>query len=142
MPKKVKTKPSAEFSRSANMRAIKSRDTAPELFVRKIARTIAPGYRLHRKDLPGKPDLAWIGRRKAVFVNGCFWHGHDCKHGARVPKENRAYWTAKIARNRERDAEHLSKLAGVGWSALTLSECELTDENVVRGRLTEFLSGH
>jgi DNA mismatch endonuclease, patch repair protein len=67
--------------RSANMRAIKSRDTDPELIVRRIARTIAPGYRLYRKDIPGRPDLAWIGRKRAVFVHGCFWHGHNCRRG-------------------------------------------------------------
>ncbi|MGB8818542.1 MAG: very short patch repair endonuclease [Rhizobiaceae bacterium] len=138
----MKTKSKAEYSRSANMRAIKGRNTSPELLVRKIARTISTGYRLHRKDIPGKPDLAWIGRRKAVFVNGCFWHGHDCKHGARVPKENRDYWTAKIGRNRARDSENLRKLEAIGWSALTLWECELGDETQVRSRLSAFLSAH
>ncbi len=130
------------LNRSANMRAIKSKDTVPEMLVRKIARNIAPGYRLHRKDLPGKPDLAWISTKKAVFVHGCFWHGHDCKRGARVPKENRDYWLAKINRNRERDAENLSELSSLGWTVLFLWECELAHEPVVRDRLTGFLSAY
>lgn len=130
------------LDRSANMRAIKSKNTTPELLVRKIARTIAPGYRLHRKDIPGKPDLAWIGRRKAVFVNGCFWHGHACRHGKRVPNQNRDYWTAKIARNRERDAANLAALDALGWSVLTLWECGLKDQPAVRDQLAVFLSDH
>ena len=130
------------YSRSANMRAIKSKNTTPERLVRKIARTLSTGYRLHRKDVPGKPDLAWIGRRKAVFVNGCFWHGHECKHGARVPKQNRQYWTEKVSRNRERDSHNLATLETFGWSVLTLWECELKDQSAVRDRLATFLSSH
>ena len=128
------------LNRSANMRAIKSRDTGPELFVRAIARQIAPGYRLHRKDLPGKPDLAWIGRTRAVFVNGCFWHGHDCKHGLREPKANRDYWLPKIAKTRARDALNLEALAARGFNTLTLWECELASADQVRQRLADFLS--
>jgi DNA mismatch endonuclease, patch repair protein len=127
-------------SRSANMRAIRSRDTGPELIVRRIARTIAPGYRLHRKDIPGRPDLAWIGAKRAVFVHGCFWHGHDCKNGSRVPKENRDYWVAKIAGNRARDARNLAALKERGWRVLVIWECELKPELSVSGRLAAFLS--
>src|SRR6202047_2382255 len=86
--------------RSATMRAVKSRNTAPELMLRIMLRSIAPVYRLHRADLPGKPDIVYGPRRLAIFMHGCFWHGHDCKRGARAPKENAAYWRAKIARNR------------------------------------------
>ena len=85
------------------MRAVKSRDTSPELAVRALLRPIAPGYRLHRGDLPGKPDVVYVSRKLAIFVHGCFWHGHDCPRGARAPKTNAAYWRAKIARNRARD---------------------------------------
>ena len=130
------------IDRSANMRAIKSNNTAPEILVRKIARSIAPFYRLHRKDLPGKPDLAWIGRKRAVFVNGCFWHGHDCKHGLREPKANRDYWVPKIARNRARDAQHLEALTALGFKTLTIWECELAEADVIRSRLAAFLSAH
>src|ERR1700735_5319447 len=91
---------SNESTRSSTMRAVKSKDTRPEMHVRRIVYALGYRYRLHRKDLPGKPDLAFIGRRKAIFVNGCFWHGHDCPRGSRAPKTNQAYWTAKISRNR------------------------------------------
>ena len=127
-------------SRSANMRAIRSRDTGPELLVRRIARAIAPGYRLHRKDIPGRPDLAWIGRKRAVFVHGCFWHGHDCKHGSRVPKQNRDFWVAKIAGNRARDARSLAALEERGWRALVIWECELKDEANIQSILALFLN--
>jgi DNA mismatch endonuclease (patch repair protein) len=86
--------------RSAIMRAVKSRDTKPELMLRTMLRSIRTGYRLHRVDLPGKPDVVYGPRRLAIFMHGCFWHGHDCKRGARAPKENAAYWSGKIARNR------------------------------------------
>ena len=90
------------------MRAVKSRDTGPERAVRALLRAIAPGYRLHRADLPGKPDIVYAGRKLAIFVHGCFWHGHDCARGARMPKANADYWRAKIARNRARDAKTLA----------------------------------
>src|SRR5579863_2115314 len=89
--------------RSRIMGAVKGSDTAPEMMVRRMAHRMGYRFRLHRKDLPGKPDLVFPGLRKVVFVHGCFWHGHDCTRGARVPIRNRDYWTAKIARNRERD---------------------------------------
>ena len=100
--------------RSATMRAVKSRDTTPELIVRALLRRFAPSYRLHRKDLPGNPDIAYIGKRRAIFVHGCFWHGHDCPRGARAPKANAEYWRAKIARNRARDKANAEKLSRAG----------------------------
>ena len=126
-------KPSAQ--RSATMRAVKSRDTGPELAVRRLLTKMAPGYRLCRADLPGKPDIAYGGRRLAIFVHGCFWHGHDCIRGARVPKTNRPYWQAKIARNRARDLAVAEALAALGWRTLTIHECELKDIDALRGRL-------
>lgn len=85
------------------MRAVKGRDTGPELAVRRMLHARGYRYRLHRKDLPGKPDMTFPSRRKVVFVHGCFWHGHSCPRGARMPKTNADYWRAKIGRNRERD---------------------------------------
>jgi DNA mismatch endonuclease (patch repair protein) len=126
--------------RSATMRAVKSRDTSPELAVRALLRAFAPGYRLHRKDIPGNPDIAYVGRRQAIFVHGCFWHGHDCARGARMPKANADYWRAKIARNRARDDAHREKLAALGWRALTIWECELKDKAVVEKKLRKFLA--
>ena len=121
--------------RSATMRAVKSRDTKPELAVRKLLREFAPGYRLHRADLPGKPDIAYGRRKLAIFVHGCFWHGHDCARGARAPRDNAEYWRAKIAGNRARDAKHLETLAKAGWRALVVYECELKDLAALRLKL-------
>lgn len=121
------------------MRAVKSTDTSPELAVRKLVHAIRPGYRLHRKDIPGKPDIAFVGAKHAIFVHGCFWHGHDCARGARVPKQNRDYWLAKIARNVERDRANLAKLEASGWRSLVIWECALKDEDAVRERLKSFL---
>jgi DNA mismatch endonuclease, patch repair protein len=107
--------------------------------VRRLLRGIAPGYRLHRKDIPGRPDIAYPGRRLAIFVHGCFWHGHDCARGARTPKANRDYWEAKIARNRARDADVLAQLAERRWRALTVWECETRRPEELRERLGAFL---
>lgn len=123
------------------MRAVHSRNTSPELLVRKMLRSLGfSGYRLHRKELPGKPDVAFLGIRKAIFIHGCFWHGHDCSRGKRVPATNTDYWLQKIKRNRQRDSQHLADLSGHGWSVLTLWECELRNPDSVAERLTKFLS--
>jgi DNA mismatch endonuclease (patch repair protein) len=126
--------------RSAVMRRVKGKDTAPELKVRRLLRRLGVGYRLHRADLPGKPDIAMPGRKLALFVHGCFWHGHDCARGARTPKANRPYWEAKIGRNRARDAEHRAALEAMGWRAVTLWECELKDEAALAERLAELVT--
>ena len=122
------------------MRAVKSRDTGPELAVRRLLTRLAPGYRLCRADLPGRPDIAYGRRKLAIFVHGCFWHGHDCARGARMPKTNRPYWEDKIARNRERDEATATALAAMGWRAVSVYECELKDEAGLRGRLVQALA--
>ena len=127
--------------RSAVMRAVKSRDTGPERAVRKMLREIATGYRLHRADLPGKPDIAYGRRKLAIFVHGCFWHGHDCARGNRPPRDNAEYWRAKIARNRVRDAANLEKLAALGWRTLVVYECALKDRETLREALQTALAG-
>ena len=111
--------------RSAVMRRVKGRDTSPELFVRRALRAAGVGYRLGGCGLPGRPDLVMKGRRTAVFVHGCFWHGHDCARGAREPKANADYWRAKIGRNRARDIRASEALAADGWRVVTLWECDL-----------------
>lgn len=121
------------------MRAVKSTNTAPELLVRRLVSSMGYRYRLHRAELPGKPDLAFIGRRKAIFVHGCFWHGHDCTRGARVPRQNASYWIDKIERNRKRDLTHSSTLKRLGWESMVLWECELKDQAITRKRLRRFL---
>ena len=125
--------------RSAVMRRVKARDTTPELAVRKLLTRTGLRYRLHRKDLPGSPDVAMIGRKTAIFVHGCFWHGHDCRRGARQPKANADYWIAKIARNRARDAASIVALEAMGWRAVVVWECELKDEAALEGRLRGLL---
>jgi len=130
--------PSPERSRI--MAAIRSRDTKPEMLVRSLLRALGfSGYRLHRKDLPGKPDIAYLGRRKAIFVHGCFWHGHTCKMGARMPKVNEIYWSTKIARNRDRDAICAAELAKLGWYVLVIWECELRNLEAASDRLDAFM---
>ena len=131
--------PPMTYDRSAVMRAVKSRDTGPERAVRVLLRAIAPGYRLHRADLPGKPDVVYAGRKLAIFVHGCFWHGHDCARGARMPKANAAYWRAKIARNRARDTKTLAAYPLMGWRAVVVYECELKDRAALSARLVAAL---
>jgi DNA mismatch endonuclease (patch repair protein) len=126
--------------RSAVMRRVKGKDTTPEMIVRRALTRLGARYRLHRKDLPGSPDVVLPGRRLALFVHGCFWHGHDCARGARVPKANRDYWTAKVARNRARDAKNRDALEAAGWRVATLWECELKDATALEGRLESLLS--
>jgi DNA mismatch endonuclease (patch repair protein) len=127
--------------RSAVMRAVKSRDTAPERAVRAAvcAAGYARRYRLGGAGLPGKPDLAFGALTKAVFVHGCFWHGHHCKRGARAPKDNASYWRAKIARNVARDAATLQALKRQGWRTLVIWECETRDPEALTRRLQRFL---
>ena len=125
--------------RSRTMRAIKARDTKPEMAVRRLLHGMGYRYRLHRRDLPGRPDIVFGPRRKIIFVHGCFWHGHSCERGSRLPKSNVEYWQAKIARNVERYSQQLDKLAAAGWTELTLWECELADMDAVAQRLSAFL---
>ena len=123
--------------RSDVMRQVKGKGTTPELKVRKLLWAMGLRYRLHRKDLPGAPDIVLPGRKLAVFVHGCFWHGHDCARGARVPKQNRLYWTAKIERNRQRDLRTQSELEAKGWTPLVIWECELKDSAALKARLDD-----
>ena len=123
------------------MRRVKARNTGPEKTVRALLRSLGhTGYRLDRRNLPGTPDIAFISKRRAIFVHGCFWHGHECKRGARTPKTNTEYWTAKIAGNRARDTVAAIALKKLGWGCLTIWECELKDHTALNARLTEFLS--
>lgn len=124
--------------RSENMSRIRSNGMKPEMLVRSITHRMGYRFRLHAADLPGKPDLVFRSRRKVIFVNGCFWHGHTCKEGLREPKSNIDYWRAKIARNRTRDIANREKLKAKQWSILTIWECE--PEETIREKLREFLS--
>lgn len=125
--------------RSSVMRQVKGRDTSPEMTVRRALTKLGARFRLHRKDLPGAPDIVLPGRKLAIFVHGCFWHGHDCARGARVPKQNTDYWLGKIGRNRTRDLANRSKLEALGWRVETIWECDLKDAAALDTRLTALL---
>lgn len=108
------------------MAKIRSKDTKPELQIRRALHADGYRYRLHDKTLPGRPDLVFAGRKKVIFVNGCFWHGHNCPVGSRLPKSNRAFWADKRRRNHERDIRQRLQLAETGWTFLDVWECELS----------------
>jgi DNA mismatch endonuclease (patch repair protein) len=127
--------------RSANMAKIRSQDTKPELVVRKMAHALGYRFRLHRKDLPGRPDLVFASRRAVIFVHGCFWHQHpedSCKD-ARLPKTRLDYWLPKLARNTERDGTSNAALAAAGWRVLTIWDCETRDLAALAERIQTFL---
>ncbi|MGB8768255.1 MAG: DNA mismatch endonuclease Vsr [Candidatus Korobacteraceae bacterium] len=126
--------------RSANMRAVRSCDTQPERVVRRVSHGLGYRFRLHVDSLPGRPDLVFAGRRKVIFVHGCFWHHHSCKHGAQTPKTNTAFWTTKIAKNVKRDAETLLRLKAAGWRSLVVWECETKTQERLAARLRRFLA--
>lgn len=114
------------------MGRIRSRDTSPELAVRKYLHAKGLRFRLHRRDLPGKPDLVFVGRRAVLFVHGCFWHGcPHCVDGTRKVKSNTGYWTTKISGNRQRDTRHVAALQAAGWSVFTIWECEISVQSVL-----------
>jgi DNA mismatch endonuclease, patch repair protein len=121
------------------MAAVRSKDTQPEMLVRRLLHSMGYRYRLHRSDLPGKPDIVLPGRRKVIFVHGCFWHQHEGCKSSHLPKSNSSYWLPKLERNRARDAEHLKVLSANGWEHLVLWECELKEPGWLRQRLCEFL---
>lgn len=132
------TQPPSE-ARSRTMRAVKSRDTVPEMIVRRMVHAMGKRYRLHRADLPGKPDLTFPRLKKIIFVHGCFWHGHYCKRGARQPKDNADYWKQKISRNKERDAKVQETLQSMGWNIMVIWECELKNKEGLTETVKSFL---
>lgn len=131
--------------RSLNMSKIRGKNTKPELLVRQLLHAKGYRYRLHGRasggKLPGSPDLVFAGRHKVIFVNGCFWHFHDCKAGQHAPTANADFWEAKRNRTRERDAAQRELLRASGWEVLTVWECELRDRSALEDQLTQFLDG-
>ena len=125
--------------RSELMAGIRTRDTAPELSVRRIAHRMGLRFRLQRKDLPGRPDLVFPKHRLAVFVHGCFWHQHDGCRFAHVPKSRVAFWTKKFAQNVARDRRNVESLRGSGWRVGIIWECEAGDEKAVRTHLASLV---
>jgi len=124
--------------RSRNMSRVRGKNTSLELKVRSLLHRLGYRYRLHRKDLPGTPDLVFSGRRSVIFIHGCFWHGHSCARAA-LPTSNREFWETKIGRNKERDNQAQASLASAGWKVLTVWQCETKDETALRERLVGFL---
>lgn len=128
-------------ARSKTMRAVRSKNTGPECAVRRMAHSLGFRFRLHRKDLPGTPDLVFPKYYAVIFVHGCFWHGHNCPRGSRTPKANAEYWRRKLERNKMRDAKALSDLLSAGWRVQTIWECELKDCERLKSAIVSFLSG-
>lgn len=125
--------------RSWLMSRISSKNTKPELLVRSFLHRLGFRFRLHRKELPGRPDIVFPARRKAIFVHGCFWHGHYCK-ATKMPKSRVAFWDAKIAGNRKRDIRARRRLKALGWHSLVIWECDLKRPEKLRAKLLRFLS--
>jgi DNA mismatch endonuclease, patch repair protein len=125
--------------RRRNMSAIRSRDTKPEIAVRKLVFRMGYRFRLHCRDLPGRPDLVFAGRRKIIEVRGCFWHNHTCKDGTRSPETNSEYWKAKIARNVTRDRQNARQLRALGWHILEIWECESKELSTLEVLIRTFL---
>lgn len=124
--------------RSRIMRAVATRNTKPELAMRRILHAMGYRFRLHRRDLPGTPDIIFPTSRKVIFVHGCFWHSHGCSKG-RAPKSRLDYWKPKLDANRDRDAHNVRALIELDWEPLTVWACELGDEASLAQRLKNFL---
>lgn len=125
--------------RHKNMSAIKGKNTKPEMVIRSLVHKMGYRYRLHRKDLPGKPDMVFPKRKKVIFVHGCFWHIHSCQYGQVKPKTNADFWEQKRQSNVTRDIQNLEKLEQLGWQVFTIWECEVKDTDLLRKKITEFL---
>lgn len=127
-----------EEQRRRIMQAVRSRDTGPEMLVRRLLHRMGYRYRLHRKDLPGKPDIVFSSRRKVIFVHGCFWHSHGCSKG-RPPKSRLDFWRPKLRENSRRDARNEAALRALGWNVLVIWQCETSDLEALAQRLRRFL---
>ena len=125
--------------RSALMARIRSKDTSPELVVRSLLHRCGYRFRLHRKDLPGRPDIVLPKYHKIILVQGCFWHGHRCQLASK-PKSNTSYWSTKIQMNRVRDTRNMEALAAQGWNVLELWECDIRRATGLEQVLRDFMA--
>lgn len=125
--------------RSERMRRVRSRDTKPEMALRRVVWALGYRYRKNRRDVIGQPDIAFIARRRAIFLHGCFWHRHDCPSGRRAPKSRNGFWEAKFTKNVSRDARVRQDLKATGWRVLVIWECEIRDASRVARRVRKFL---
>jgi DNA mismatch endonuclease (patch repair protein) len=128
--------------RSYCMSRIRKTDTAPEIVVRKIIHNLGYRYRLYKNDLPGCPDIVLPIHRKIIFVNGCWWHSHNCRLGHRKPKSRLDYWLPKLRANKERHIRNLRKLRNQGWKVLTVWECQICKPEKLSKRIREFLESN
>ena len=126
--------------RVRTMRAVRNRDTTPELVVRRFVRALGYRYRLNVSTLPGRPDLVFHSLRKVIFVHGCFWHGHNCRAGLNRPRSNQSYWVQKLTRNKLRDATRRARLRALGWKVLTIWECQLRRCDSAERKIARFLA--
>lgn len=120
------------------MSRVGSKDTAPEMLVRRLLHSLGYRYRLHRRDLPGTPDIVFSTARKVIFVHGCFWHAHGCKIG-RPPNSRQEFWARKLERNRARDARVIEDLKSLGWAVMTIWQCQTRDLESLRDAVIAFL---
>ena len=129
--------------RSRIMAQVKSKNTKPEMIVRRLIHSLGYRYRLHRKDLPGTPDLVFPSLKKVIFIHGCFWHQHRCKRGRRMPVTHHKYWSEKLTRNVDRDRKTHRSLRRKGWDILLIWECQIPSKNLEKltERITQFLKG-
>lgn len=125
--------------RSLNMSRIRGKNTLPELMVRRLVHRLGFRFRLHSAKLPGKPDLVFAGRKKVIFVHGCYWHIHDCPYGRVKPKTNVEFWETKRRSNVDRDQRNLQSLLTVGWKTLILWECEIRKAKALERQIVRFL---
>ena len=131
--------PEPSRARSANMASVGSKDTKPELAVRRLLHRLGYRYRLHRTELPGTPDICLPSRKKAIFIHGCFWHRHEGCSRTTVPKTRTSFWEDKFNKNIVRDRSNLKILGGLGWDTMIVWECETTDIEALEFRLVEFI---
>jgi DNA mismatch endonuclease (patch repair protein) len=129
----------SKIQRSANMRAVRGRNTRPEIRIRQMLHGLGYRFRLHQSDLPGKPDIVLPRLRKAIYVHGCFWHQHKGCRRATVPQSNRAFWRKKLSRNAVRDSKQLSLIRKRGWRAMVVWECQLKREDRLKSTIERFL---
>ena len=131
----ILTKSQRQFCMSHN----KGKDTTPEVFVRKLTYSLGYHYRLHRRDLPGCPDMVFPGKKKLIFINGCYWHRHNCKKGRSIPETRKLFWQAKFKQTIERDKRNQKALKKLGWQIFVVWECQLKDLTKLRTKITAFL---
>ncbi|MBN1515074.1 DNA mismatch endonuclease Vsr [Candidatus Sumerlaeota bacterium] len=132
--------PLTPSERSERMSRIRNANTKPEMTVRRLVHGMGYRYRLHARDLPGKPDLVFRSRKKVIFVHGCFWHQHGCRQ-YRQPRTKRSFWEPKLAKNKVRDAAIKWELRKRGWGVMVIWECQVGKESVLRSRIKRFLEG-